>query len=1043
MGAIANEFLGLKETISSHLGLSAVIPESRLPPASIDTVFTSLRPKQYEEGITLDPLAKQQLYNRFIETINNPAAALKLKNELSTALNNNRLAEFSEQIQHLIIFTDLLSKGQKNEDLKKKIDLIAEQLKAQKNPYDSTPIPKALALTQEEIDQLRTFPYISAPEWCAVRDTLMNLGLTESLSSKNRVCGSLFEKSMNFIFSQYQLSRFLDRSAPLRMGDLIYLEKTKTFIPSLDITETIIPPWGLFIQQFGKDKKKIEVIECVIGKTEEGGTSVFPQGSISLQERLNRKVFRLDFNAWVPKDKVAEVEEVWRDLLGENHYKDNFSLGILDYVEPNKNIWSSLFKKNLMSPEKQGKPSDSSVTKQQEEKANTPSGTLDFKEEASSGTVNINEPSGTLNIKEDLSHGSVEIKESEGTFNIKIEESEEKKEPEKMSKPESKTPEKKLSKTEELLTKVYTFLGPQWIEKLAAENPEKMSDESLQTAAIMISLVALKLELEQREIALQLPDLSKVNSSQELYATLNSFLEKRNALRPLTTQAERLMGMEKNFNNANVAPHEKDKNIPSLEAKFKAPPYIKDSVVPAIASLATSQKGEEAPKKMEVYELAQKSGQQQLYQFLYENKKEGQFVYRQDFIDMIKASFDFHISQNEEWADFLQQEVESLNLNPKFQQTINNEKKESNLALTWNLVKNDPTQISLKNNTLVPISGGMGGANFLIDPETQKKFSVGKPNVSDLMEPANTKQCISFIRDGAKNPKLMQIRPQLKKVIQDTIVDSNFYIREGITPGLSAQNEALGYRLALLLGLDHITPFTCAAIVESPDLKMASDIVSEKDAAILRELEPAKRKFISSIQPFIDHSESLDSYQEKTTETLKIQKIPDELIEFEFEKHFNYKNIFHILFLEGVAGECDPNTGNYLVITDPENLEKKKLLKIDNALIFSTLHSDFSNKKYSNVTSLPLFSTFPNFVNAPIPEEEKKTIKEMHGKKEEIKQLLRNFKKSEEVIKTFEERMDMMLYMTKTYSDVTLKDMFRSLGSDKGGLEDRRASPFL
>lgn len=580
-------------------------------------------------------------------------------------------------------------------------------------------------------------------------------------------------------------------------------------------------------------------------------------------------------------------------------------------------------------------------------------------------------------------------------------------------------------------------MGPELIEKLAQENLAEISDESFFGSLFSVSLIALQIILkEENGIDLDLPDFSHVTSSKDISDILWPFLEDKEAISLIPSQFESMKAIRK--------PEVEHSDL-SVELNIKAPSYIKN-----ILSSPISQPHEvKVPEsEMQLDAIAKKLNLGLIFPALYFARKVDEktsaitYPFREVFFSLVQESFGFQISQNKDWDALIRHEASNFERYPNFIEFLKAQGLNSNMMLAWNLIKQDPTNLSFKPNTLFSLSGGLGGAFMLKDAENNPRLVV-KPNACDIHGPMNTKQCASFIVGGEKNPKFMAIRnqPAFTQIAEAAgkLQDENFHVKKGIPEGLGAQNEACAYEIALVAGLEHITPFVGIAIVESTDVKLPSEFVVKKVAEDIRKYEPTERKFICSIQPFIPNSVSIASYIGSSRKTFQEKKIPENFIKLKFERQFSYKNVEDILLFEMLAGECDPNSGNYLVVNDLKNKGKKQILKIDNALTFSTLHSDFANGKLKKLHVLTLFDTFPNFVRSSISEDGRNKIKEIIGKKKEIISVLNKFKKSKEAIQAFEERLDMLGKLCDTYKDITLEELYISMGNtDQNFLRDPR-----
>lgn len=197
-------------------------------------------------------------------------------------------------------------------------------------------------------------------------------------------------------------------------------------------------------------------------------------------------------------------------------------------------------------------------------------------------------------------------------------------------------------------------------------------------------------------------------------------------------------------------------------------------------------------------------------------------------------------------------------------------------------------QVALMNATgeLTPMGEGGGGA-YLLKSDAGEPLFVVKPNDEDALCLNNRKGMANPLLD---DPKLRLPRDPLR-------------LREDIPLYESAQNEALASDVAILAGLERITPRTIGAVLEN-------------DAFYTQDKSHSKKKFCSA-QEFIPDSQDFSEYLKDNT---KFEIDPTD---------FEMANLFTWL-----TGNLDGHLGNYRVFPDAKNSDVIHLRKIDNGLTF-------------------------------------------------------------------------------------------------------------
>jgi hypothetical protein len=966
-----------QEKISAHSGLKTETqkitiaiqkPEVLAPSVPISTIFGSL--KSIYKGLNLDQQGKQQLHDRFMRVANNPQEAKILEDELKAFAKTHE--KFSKEIEHLSAFINIIVNHEKYAILSNKLDPINEHFLGSK--VDITAIPKDKALNDDNIALLFTYPDLEPQDWLNLRKTLWNLDLVKDDRFQRSALEIIFFENIDFLGKQYCLSRFLSIAVPSKMGDLIIFDReTQKKYPGLSA-----PSIGIVKQEFKKIGANPALKENLVTKNndKEGIIEFREQGSISLQEMLKRSVHRLKFDDLIPDRKnLPKVEERWRALLGENQIGDPDFQGILKPKALGLNIWQRFFRVDL-EQSKEGEEIDLG-------NSNPPS-------ESSMIKYGTHSPPQTVAIGQ---------------------------EPEKTAREDKQNPE-------QILTKVFERLSPDWIRELSEEDPLKMPDEGVQAAILIVSLVALQIELEKDKISLTLPEFKNATNTEEMCAILNAFLNEKNALQKMASpHLKTLQGLGSNVNRIS---HKKDQLLP-LELAIKTPIYIKKLMkIPPQEQL--SEKGKK--EKIKIEDLDGEGGK--LTNILYtkfDNEK-NTFPLRDTMSYLIKEGFVHEEKQNEVWKPKIQENVNDLKNNQAL--SVGIDRTDKNTKEILNLIKDNPTHVTFKPGELVPIEGGMGGAYLYI--KDNKKIGIVKLNAADLFGPLNTKKTFGLFVGGEKNPIFQDLKN--KKTFPPIVeVEMQLFVREGIPVGESAQTEACAYEFALALGLEGATPFVTTIIAESPDFLYLSDVIKEEEEAkFIKSCEPTDRKnqqFICSIQPFATNSNTQEDFEFEARIAGLDKSIPEELIRLTLEQQFKYQNIEKIRILEMILGECDPNAGNYLIQDDPENPEMKRLIKIDNALTFSTLHADFANGAYNGFDLVPAFKIFPTYHNYPISDVGKKIIYDVSNDRENYIKILKEYNKSEEAIQAFEERMDMLVLLCDKYPDVTIKQLYTCMGSDE------------
>ena len=106
------------------------------------------------------------------------------------------------------------------------------------------------------------------------------------------------------------------------------------------------------------------------------------------------------------------------------------------------------------------------------------------------------------------------------------------------------------------------------------------------------------------------------------------------------------------------------------------------------------------------------------------------------------------------------------------------------------------------------------------------------------------------------------------------------------------------------------------------------------------------------------------------------------------------------------------------------------MIKIDNALIFSELESDFAYGQEAECASLFLY--FPDALTTSISEAGRNKIGEIFAKQDEISKFLRRYRKTgnvEKAVDNFTKRISTLKSLCETKPDVTLGELYSSMGT--------------
>lgn len=547
-----------------------------------------------------------------------------------------------------------------------------------------------------------------------------------------------------------------------------------------------------------------------------------------------------------------------------------------------------------------------------------------------------------------------------------------------------------------------------FINKLMNENFSKMKDETFLGIFLVVNLMVLQVQLKEKGVDLKLPNFFedanfKTIDSDKVCEILYSFLKENDALNQFPPLLEKLHGK-----------------------LVHAPTEVK--------------KVEEAAAKSEVKKIPAKRGLDEISEespvvktlnpYLYKLKNEkGENPFRNVFYSMVQEAFKFEESQNKDWEKLVSNQIPELSRDLNFLNFLIDA--DPHTIYTWNLLRKNPAHLSFKPGTLTTLeSEGMGGA-YLLREGTENMLLI-KINAGDLFGPLNRRQSTAFLVDGVDNENLQKIMPDLleslnkitsefdsRSSLKTSLTRANLQTRPGIPYGSGALNEALASEIAGILGMRDVTIFTGLAIIEAPDFILPSEMLESNIANEIRKFEPTERRFLCSIQPFKEGCQTLSDLSKSIT-TSKI--IPPELRSEVFEQQISHRKIERILIFEMVTGECDPNKGNYLVAGDD-------LRKIDSALIFSELESDFAYGQETRTISL--FVHFPDALTTPISEDGKNEIREIFAKQDKIIAEVRKYRKRgnvQKAIDNFKKRIATLERLCRTNPDVTLGELYSSMG---------------
>lgn len=292
--------------------------------------------------------------------------------------------------------------------------------------------------------------------------------------------------------------------------------------------------------------------------------------------------------------------------------------------------------------------------------------------------------------------------------------------------------------------------------------------------------------------------------------------------------------------------------------------------------------------------------------------------------------------------------------------------------------------VAHEKGSLIPVQGGMGGAYLLKDENGIPRFIV-KPSDEDILALNNRKK----LATPYNNQWAMH------------------RVRRDIPLYTTVQTEVLAYKVAESLGFENITPQTEMVILKNEQFHDITDNTQEMNGdrreKTIQKYGMADREKLCSAQQFIPDSKELMEFANEL-ELVASQKdlAPSQLI-YMMEKSIDPKDFEDAVIFNCIIGETDGNPGNFRVYEKYKDEDSNPVMgikKVDNALSFADKNTEF----YNCLNMIPL-------IKNKLSEKSKQKILDIN--EDEITALMKAYNKSENAIKAFKERIELLKELAK------------------------------